>query len=240
MNRFFGKVKGNEISLSKEDEHHLFKVLRAKEGEEIELVSEGNLFIAEIRSISPLKIVLKKKIESNTELPCPLYLGFSLLKGGHDELVLQKGTELGVAGFYPFLSSRTIISLDEKDKKKKLERYQKIVWGAAMQSKRLTIPFIHPILSFKELLKEEANHRFIPYEELSKGEFSLLGELGALKPKETTLCLVGPEGGFNKEEIDLAKEKGFLPVSLGKRILRAETASLYFASVFASQTENKK
>lgn len=240
MNRFFANLQGNEVFLSKEDEHHLLKVLRAKEGEEIEIVSEGKLFLGEIQSISPLKITLEKKIESNTELPCHLYLGFSLLKGGHDELVLQKGTELGVSAFYPFMSSRTIISLDEKDKKKRLERYQKIVLGAAMQSKRLLVPTIHPIVSFKELLKEKVNHRYIAYEELSKEKFSLLEELKAMKSKETTLCLIGPEGGFSKEEVELAKEKGFKPISLGKRILRAETASLYFASVFGSQTENKQ
>lgn len=240
MNRFFANLQGNEAFLSKEDEHHLLKVLRAKEGEEIEIVSEGKLFLGEIQSISPLKIILEKKIESNTELACPLYLGFSLLKGGHDELVLQKGTELGVSAFYPFASSRTIISLDEKDKKKRLERYQKIVLGAAMQSKRLLVPTIHPIVSFKELLKEKVNHRYIAYEELSKEEFSLLEELKAIKSKKTTLCLIGPEGGFSKEEVELAKEKGFMPIPLGKRILRAETASLYFASVFGSQTENKQ
>ncbi len=240
MNRFFAaKEEEGSFSLSKEDQHHLLTVLRSKEKEEIEIVWQGELFLSRIEKLSPLRLIKIKKLDSKTELPCPLYLGFSLLKGGRDELVFQKGTELGVSGFYPFISQRTIISLDEKDKRKRLDRYQKIVLGAAMQSKRLNIPFVHPILSFKELLEAKANHRFIAYEELASHSCDLLKKLAAMKPSETTLCLIGPEGGFRMEEVAFAKEKGFEPISLGSRILRAETASLYFASVFSSVSESE-
>lgn len=241
MNRFFAlRKEGENFFLTPEDEHHLLTVLRSKENEEIEIVWEGELYLSKILKLSPLKITIEKKLNSKTELHCPLYLGFSLLKGGHDELVLQKGTELGVAGFYPFISDRTIISLDEKDKRKRLDRYEKIVLGASMQSKRLQIPFVHPILSFEDLLKEPSDHRFIAYEELASSSYNLPKKINEIKAHERTLCLLGPEGGFKKEEVALAKKEGFEPISLGRRILRAETASLYFASVFASLSENKE
>ena len=240
MNRFFASnEEEGSFFLSKEDQHHLITVLRSKEKEEVEIVWHGELYLARIEKLSPLRLIKIEKLNSKTELSSPLYLGFSLLKGGHDELVFQKGTELGVSGFYPFISQRTIISLDEKDKKKRLDRYQKIVLGAAMQSKRLEIPFVHPILSFKELLEVKANHRFIAYEELASHRYDLLEKLARIKPGETTLCLIGPEGGFQMEEVALAKKKGFEPIPLGSRILRAETASLFFASVFSSVLESK-
>lgn len=233
MNRFFGHRQGAEAFLSAPDAHHLLNVLRMKVGEKIEVADDGDLFLCSIQATDPLKIKIDEKIECHSELPSDLCLAFSLLKNGHDELVLQKGTELGVRRFIPFVSKRSIIKLDEKGKKKKLERYEKIVEGAASQSKRLFIPEVSPILIYDDVLKTEADHRYIAYEELSKGDSSLLSELSKIKGGEKTICLIGPEGGFEGKEVEKAKEAGFLPISLGKRILRAETASIYFASVFS-------
>ncbi len=240
MNRFFGHRQGEEAFLSDEDAHHLLNVLRIKTGEKIEIADDGRLFLCLVKSTNPLKIKVDEEIECHSELPSDLCLAFSLLKNGHDELVLQKGTELGVKKFIPFISKRSIIKLDEKGKKKKLERYERIVEGAASQSKRLFVPVVSPIVSFEEALKEKANRRYIAYEELSKGDSSLLSELSSIKGEEKTICLIGPEGGFEEREVEKAKESGFLPISLGKRILRAETASIYFASVFSLIAEAKK
>ena len=104
MERFFAKIAENHAFLSKEDEHHLLNVMRAKKGEKIEVVDEGDLYLCEVFSISPLEVLVLNEINRPTELNVHLILGFALLKGGHDELVLMKGTELGVSSFLPFIS----------------------------------------------------------------------------------------------------------------------------------------
>ena len=217
-------------------------VLRAKEGEKVEIVSDGRLFLATVDSLRPLSISIEEELRSEAELDCDLYLAFSLLKNGHDELVFQKGTELGVKGFLPFISKRTIISLDEKDKEKRLSRYQKIVQGAAEQSKRLVVPTVYPIESFKSVLSfgDADFQRYFAFEGAIGEEFSLFRTFSNLKKGCKSLVLIGPEGGFSEEEAHLAKEKGFQTISLGKRILRAETASIYLASAFMTAREEKR
>lgn len=239
MNRFFGTIKDGKAFLKEEDTHHLLSVLRAKEGEKIEIVSSGRLFLASIEDCNPLSICVLEECTSEAELDCDLFLAFSLLKNGHDELVLQKGTELGVKGFLPFLSKRTIISLEEKDKQKRLIRYQKIVQGAAEQSKRLIVPTVYPFLSYKNVLSfgDTDFQRLFAYEGASGQNFNLFKTFFSLKKGSKSLVLIGPEGGFSEDEARLAKEKGFETISLGKRILRAETASIYIASAFMTARE---
>ena len=242
MNRFFGTVLNGKAFLGENDAHHLLSVLRAKEGEKVEIVSDGRLFLATVDSLRPLSISIEEELRSEAELDCDLYLAFSLLKNGHDELVFQKGTELGVKGFLPFISKRTIISLDEKDKEKRLSRYQKIVQGAAEQSKRLVVPTVYPIESFKSVLSfgDADLQRYFAFEGAIGEEFSLFRTFSNLKKGCKSLVLIGPEGGFSEEEAHLAKEKGFQTISLGKRILRAETASIYLASAFMTAREEKR
>lgn len=238
MDRFFGTLKGEFAFLSEESEHHLLKVLRAKEGEPLEIVDQGVLYSARVESVNPLSIRVLSEISRESELSHSLYLAFSLLKGGHDELVLQKGTELGVAGFIPYISSRSVIRLDKKDREKRFLRFQKILEGASMQSKRLLIPSLSPILDYKDVLKLPFEKKLFAYEDLSTSSFNLPEALRELPNK--TLALVGPEGGFSPEEAKEAETTGFLPISLGKRILRAETASIYLGSVFSFLSEKEK
>lgn len=235
MDRFFAAIHGDFVTLSPEDAHHLTRVLRRKAGDALEIVSEGALYEAKILSLDPLKIAIVSQKERQSELSHELYLAFSLLKGGHDEWVLQKGTELGAKGFIPFISSRTVIRLEGKEREKRRLRFEKILEGAAMQSKRLEVPSLSPVLDFRDLLSLPHERKLFAYEELSGGSFNLPRALSDL-PKRT-LAVVGPEGGFDPKEVTMAKEAGFLPISLGKRILRAETASLYLASVFAYLSE---
>ncbi len=227
------------VFLTKDDEHHLLNVMRAKTKEKIEVVDEGELYLAQVENTSPLEIKIIERINRNTELGVKLIIGFSLLKGGHDELVLMKGTELGAYAFLPFISERTIIRLDEKERKKRQERFQKIVNGASSQSKRLFTPEVLPIMNYKDALKCVADKRFIAYENLSDGTFNLPSELKALSNGDKTLTLVGPEGGFSPNEVQNALDSGFITLSLGRRILRAETASIYLASVFSLLEEEK-
>ncbi len=239
MERFFAKIQNDMVFLAKDDEHHLLNVMRAKVGEKVEAVDEGELYLAQIKKINPLEIKVVEHISRDTELGVKLIIGFSLLKGGHDELVLMKGTELGAYAFLPFVSERTIIRLDDKERKKRQERFQKIVNGASSQSKRLFTPEVFPIMNYKDALKYAADKRFIAYENLSDGTFNLPSELKALNKDDKALVLVGPEGGFSPNEVQNAMDSGFVTLSLGRRILRAETASIYLASVFSLLEEEK-
>ena len=239
MQRFFAKVEGGKALFSSSEEHHLLDVMRAQIGDLFEVADEGDVYLAKVVGLNPLDTEIVRPIEENNELSSSLYLAFALLKGGHDELVLLKGTELGVKGFYPFVSERTIIRLGEKEKAKRLERFQKIVEEGSKQSKRTIVPFVSPIESFAAVLKEKADVRVIAYENEKekigdlRSSFDLVGEKGTL------LALVGPEGGFSEKEVKTANEAGFKSVGLGKRILRAETASLYLASAFSFDKEGR-
>jgi 16S rRNA (uracil1498-N3)-methyltransferase len=239
MQRFFASIRGDEAFFSSAESHHLLDVLRANKGDLIEVADAGEVYLATIDSIAPLRVLLVKKIAETSELPAKLFLGFSLLKGGHDELVLLKGTELGVAGFYPFIGERTIVQLGQPERKKRLERFKKIVAEGASQSKREVVPFVEEILSFREVLKTASPVKIIAYE----NEKEAIGRLDEAFKKVPSggslLALVGPEGGFSDTEVEAAKEGGFTTVGLGKRILRAETASLYLASAFAYAKEGR-
>ncbi len=236
--RFFGGIKNNKAILGDGDLHHLFNVMRRKVGDQIDVVYAGDTYKCEITSIKPLSIDVIEVLQDDVELPCNLILAFALLKGGHDELVYMKGTELGVSAFAPFLSRRTIIELPkEKDKEKKLERAEKIVKGASEQSRRTVVPEVFPISTYKNILKIEADHKFFAYENESHTAIGMKEALKDLKSGETTLVVIGPEGGFSPEEVELAKDAGFTFISLGKRILRAETASIFAASVHSVLAE---
>lgn len=240
MQRYFGTVKDQKGFLSPADVHHLLDVMRSQAGETIELVDEGDLYEAKIVSTNPLQIAIIGLKNRESELPNKLLLAFALLKHGNDELIFEKGAELGVSDFYPFISSRTIIRLEgEEDKEKKRAREEKIVKGASEQSKRKIVPMVHPILDYRALLGTEADLKLFAYENESEEVASLPRVLSGLKPGESCLIVIGPEGGFSPKEATEAKEKGFQFVSLGKRILRAETAALYSASVFSYHVESE-
>lgn len=236
--RFFGEIQNNKALLGDGDLHHLLNVMRKRVGDKVDVVYAGDTYKCEITSLNPISIDVIEIIQDDVELKSNLTLAFALLKGGHDELVYMKGTELGVKTFAPFISKRTIISLpSEKDKAKKKERAEKIVKGAAEQSRRNVVPDVNNVKSFKEILKMEADHKIFAYENESHSSLTLKVALSELKEGETTLIVVGPEGGFSEEEAKLAKDAGFTFCSLGRRILRAETASIYSASIFSSIAE---
>lgn len=240
MDRFFGKIVDGKAIIDDDKAHHLVHVLRINKGEKIEIVDTGELFLCEVASTSPLEIKVLENLYKPSELPIKAVLAFALLKGGHDELVLQKGTELGVSEFIPYISSRTIIRLDEKDKAKRKTRFEKIVLSSVEQCKRLVIPTVQDIKSFDKVISQKFDHAFFAYEGLSHESFNLASEAAKVKPGESVLLIIGPEGGFSEKEVLAAEEKGLTSVSLGKRILRAETASLYMASVFSFLGESYK
>ena len=237
MQHYFASICDGKAFLSKEDEHHLLHVKRGRIGEEIEISdTSGNTYSGIISSLSPLEITLVKLAEEERELPVELTLGFRLLKGDHNDLIVLKGSELGVHRFVPILNDRSIVKPKEKSDNR-ITRLQKIAIEGAKQCRRSFIPEVTPYASFSELLSYDADIKIIAYEGEKGSSSSLISACERMKKGDKVLALIGPEGGFSPEEVRLAKENGFLFVSLGKRILRAETAALYLASIIAAMTE---
>jgi len=237
MQRYFGHKLKNNIILDEEDVFHLLKVMRARRGEEIEVVADDNVYLCEITSIKPLVIVSKKHIKENNELPNYIVLVAALLKGDKMDFVLQKATELGVSEIVLMTSERTIVKVKGHKDDLKLGRYQKILKEAAQQCKRRKIPFIKRIIDFSQLDEAYADVKLIAYEGARTSVATLNKKIDSLKPKQKLAIVIGPEGGFSEGEIAFAKHHGFTPVGLGNRILRAETASIYALSVIANRLE---
>jgi 16S rRNA (uracil1498-N3)-methyltransferase len=241
MQRYFARIDKDQVFLSAEDQHHLLDVMRSKVGEAIEIVDQGDVYSAQIASLNPLKIVLGPLLAKASELPAHLLLAYALLKHANDEEVLDKGTELGVSSFLPFISSRTIIRLPgEEEKAKRLERFEKIVKAASEQSKRTLIPSVQPIRDYLSVLGLSADLKLLAYENESDDVESLPNALASLQAGQSCLIVIGPEGGFSPDEAQKALQNGFRFVSLGRRILRAETASIYAASVFSYALESER
>ena len=239
MQRYFGRKIKNAISLDEDDVYHLLTVMRARKGEEIEVVADENVYLCEILSVKPLKIIAKKQLKENNELPNYVVLIASLLKGDKIDYVLQKACELGVSEVVLLTTSRTIVKIKSHQSDLKLGRYQKILKEAAQQSKRSRIPFMNKIIDFSRIDEIEADLKFIAYEEKRSDVAIFNKKLDQIKPNKKIAIIVGPEGGFAEGEVQYAKNQGFIPIGLGSRILRAETASLYGLSVIANRLESK-
>ena len=177
--------------------------------------------------------------EPDYELPSRIYLFQGLPKADKMELIIQKAVELGAYEIIPVETKRCVVKLDGKKAAKKVERWQQIAESAAKQSKRMLIPNVHQVLSFKEALKyaESMDIRLIPYE-LAKGMQETKEILAAIEQGQSIGIFIGPEGGFEEKEVEAAISEGAKPITLGKRILRTETAGLAILSVLMFQLEN--
>lgn len=236
MAHFLAEQKnGDTLVFSSSAAHHIRHVMRLKKGDEFEGVYEGKVYAVQVVSLDPFEAKIIHEILEDRELEGRLTLAFALLKGGHDEFILQKGTELGVYAFIPFSSERTIIRFkNEKEKEARKARYEKILSSSSEQCRRSFVPECKGIVSLKELALYPAKTKLFAYE--------MEAESG--KPiqeafSDDTLLLIGPEGGFSKEEASYLLLKGFTAVSLGRRILRAETAAIYGASLYAEHYEKR-
>lgn len=234
MQRYFvnqEQIDNDKVIITGDDVHHIAKVLRSKIGDEI-ICSDGNGkdVVASIVSIEETRVVCK--VESDCiptrEPEVQITLAQGLPKSDKMDLIIQKGTEIGVSSFLPFVSERTVVQLNEKKEQKRLERWNKIAKEAAEQSHRSKIPNISPVIQFKELLKYmDDSLVFIAYEK--EDTMSLYKALSDKQIKKIML-IIGPEGGFSENEINRAIESGAISISLGKRILRTETAGLVGAA----------
>ena len=239
MQRYFGRIIDKQVILDEGDQYHLVKVMRARSGDSIEVVCEGKLFLATVSSVKPLKIAVMSQIKENNELKNDVVLIASLLKGDKLDLVLQKATELGVEEIVLLQSERTIAKIRNLDRDFKLQRYNKIVKEAAEQSKRTRLPLLYRVIRMRDLPDILADIKLMAYEGEQGSSSSFLNAIKTVKPGQRVAILIGPEGGFSQNEVDEAKDYGYKTVSLGRRILRAETASFYALSVLAAHLERK-
>lgn len=238
MQRYFGKIIGKQVLLSDDDIHHLTHVMRCKVGDQVEIVDDGMLYLAEVTHFRPLEIDVVRKLRENNELSVKIVLVACLIKGEKMDFVLQKATELGVHEIILLESSRTIVKFKRDDKNVKLNRFRKILKEAAEQSRRTFIPRLNNVYSFANLKDVEADVKIIAYEGEEGPTTSFNNIVNKIKPGQTVAVLVGPEGGFSETEVEYAERLKYKKVSLGRRILRAETASIYALSVIANKLED--
>ena len=213
-----------------------------KTGEEL-WISDGSKYEyrCTIESFEPDEVLLHivYSQEPEYELPCRIYLFQGLPKADKMELIIQKAVELGAYEIIPVETKRCVVKLDGKKSAKKTARWQQIAESAAKQSKRMLIPNVHEVLTFREALKyaESMDVRLVPYE-LARGMQETKEILAGIEPGQSVGIFIGPEGGFEEKEIEAAIEGGAKPITLGRRILRTETAGLAILSVLMFQLEN--
>lgn len=231
MQRYFvDKIENNNFSLSENDSYHITKVMRMKEEDKIEIVYKEKLYLSKIIELVPVvKAKIIEEIEINNELSINVTIVQSLVKEQKMDYILQKTTELGVSEIIPYMATRSLIKLDNKQDKK-IERWQKIVKEAAEQSKRNTIPTVTNAMTLSNLVNlSDYDIKFIcSTNETSQNIKKVLSNLsGSVR----ILFVIGPEGGFTEEEERRLIENGFISLSLGNSILRTETASTFIMSV---------
>jgi len=233
MHRFFiepAAITGEQVILPGEAAYQIRKVLRLQTGESIlALDNSGWEYTVELTAITPKgvtgRITSKSQTPGEPEMQVTLYQ--SLLKKDNFEWVLQKCTEIGVCRFAPFVSERTIPHAEISPSKR--QRWERVIREAAEQSRRGRLPVLDEPLTFAEATKHSQGNdlRVIPWE---KEERQTLQPLLA-QPCATMAIFIGPEGGFADAEIDFARQQGLIPVTLGKRTLRAETAAIFVTAV---------
>jgi 16S rRNA (uracil1498-N3)-methyltransferase len=223
----------NIITLTPEQQHYLSRVLRLAEGDRFLALCDPSWWLAELQANQTAYMI--EQLPVQTELAQPITLYAALMKGqGFDEVV-RAATELGITSLVPLLSDRTLVNPSDQ----KLERWRRIATEATEQSCRQKVPDIHLPISFAKALTlhsaDAFQNRLICV--IDEDAPNLLGALEKL-PKLGILILVGPEGGWTTAEQELAIAQGFMPVSLGHRVLRAVTASIAAVSVLATHIES--
>ena len=247
MYRFFvepEQVGEKEIIITGSDVNHIKNVLRMKPEETILISSGENLeYTCYIRELKEEEIIahIMYVQESGYELPSRLYLFQGLPKSDKMELIIQKAVELGVHEIIPVASKRAVVKLDEKKEEKKRTRWQAISESAAKQSKRMYVPEVRKVMSFSQAVEYagQLDVVLVPYE-LAKGMGETREIIGKIKKGQSVGIFIGPEGGFEEAEVELAVEKANAKaITLGKRILRTETAGLTVLSILMFTLEEE-
>ncbi len=218
---------GIYIRITGEDAHHITHVLRTKIGEKL-TVCDNSGTVYETQFVLPGEEVILRVLSSgsaDTEPPYRVCVYQGLAKGDKMETVIQKAVEMGAYAIVPVATSRSVVKLDEKDGRRKVERWQKIAHEAAKQCGRGSIPVVKPVMTCKDAITEAASAVLPLFCYEGSGTTSITALCKGRDVPETISVFIGPEGGFGEEEAAYASEAGMLLCGLGKRILRTETAS---------------
>ena len=242
MHRFFvPQLYNEEMYIEGVDARHISKVLRMQPGAQLQIVSDdGVSAVAEITAIDSERVTVRclEKLAESHEPRVKLVLAQGLAKGEKMDFIIQKAVEMGAYSVIPVAMEHSVVRLDGAKAAKKVERWQKIAESAAKQSKRDIIPEVQPVQSMGEMLaKCECQTKIIAYE--CEDRLSLKAALRAGEAAggiSELLLIIGPEGGISEAELEQARQAGAVPVSLGRRILRAETAGLVAISAIFYET----
>ena len=228
MQRYFVNNYKEVITIGKEDSHHIKNVMRMNIGDKIEIIYENSLFIAEITKIdSQVECKAIEKVETEDYGIPKVIIAQAIVKEQKMDYILQKSCELGVYEIIPINTERSIVKLNNNDYKK-INRWCKILKEASEQSKRLSIPKIDKIVDIKDLKEIKSNYKFIC--SVNETRKTIKSVLSNIKNSDTIIFVIGPEGGLSKKEEDSLIQDGFIPISLGKNVLRTETASSFVLS----------
>lgn len=243
MFNFFVEVSNKNCDgyiIDGKDYNHIKNVLRMKEGEKLLVSCDGKSDLCEIASFEneSVNLCIVTEDYNNTELPVEIVLFQGLPKSDKFELIIQKTVELGVSEIYPVEMKNCVVKLDEKKKDSKVSRWQSISEAAAKQSKRNVIPKIQNVLKLKSIVDVAQNIDLllVPYEN-EEGMKATVQVLNQIKSGMKIGIVIGPEGGFDKTEIDFLKSNGAVVISLGKRILRTETAAITAVGMIMMKAE---
>lgn len=243
MHQFFvenHQIGKEYVTITGSDVNHIRNVLRMKTGETIRVSNQSGCdFFCTIAEVGEdfVQADILSVDEKGTELPSRIYLFQALPKGDRMETVIEKAVELGVYEIIPVAMKYCVVKLDEKKAAGKVKRWQAIAESAAKQSKRSMIPKIHEVMSYKDAVTYamECDVRLVPYEN-ELGMQGTKAALATIKPGDSVSVMIGPEGGFAQEEIAAVRDS-MQVISLGKRILRTDTAGICTMSMLMMQLE---
>ena len=249
MPKFFieqKQIKEDKITIYGQDVNHIKKVLRAKKGEELEVCNKttGENYLCEILEIENEKIEcnIKQKLNIQTESNIEVTIFQGLPKADKMEYIIQKSVELGVYDITPVEMKRCVVKLNEKDKSKKVERWQKISEVAAKQSGRDIIPHINNVINIKNMYELIPKYDIVIVAYENEQNRTLKEQLKQIKEKykEGKIkigIVIGPEGGLEENDVEQLENNGAKIVTLGKRILRTETVALNVLSIIMYELE---
>jgi 16S rRNA (uracil1498-N3)-methyltransferase len=236
-------IQNDRITLTGELAHHLRNVLRCRAGEIVLLVDEDRVrYQAELNQVSEKQIIAKILQRERPE-PRPTHavtLAQAVLKGDRMDWAIQKASELGVNVIIPVVTERTVARPKAERSEHQRDRWQKIAKEASQQCGRVDFSDVKPVVSLDDLLKNppEASLKLVPWEQ--EQARSLKAALHNLKEEKSVAVLIGPEGGFSPREIEKAREAGWTSVSLGPRILRAETAGMAVLAILEYELDETR
>lgn len=225
-----------------QDVNHIRNVLRMKPGEQVGIrdgISRNYICELETLETEEVRARIISEEEDSSELPARLYLFQGLPKSDKMELIIQKAVELGVYQIIPVATRRAVVKLDAKKEESKVKRWNAIAESAAKQSGRMLVPEVTGVMRFADACKYAADFdlNLIPYE-LAEGMKDTKAVLAKARPGMQIGIFIGPEGGFDVEEIEDAIKAEIHPITLGRRILRTETAGMTILSILMFQLES--